>query len=270
MYLLHNCSQDQLEEILEMNQLRCIININQEIKPDLIDGHNYILYNKKQKKIIGDFSEDLEYEKTLIHNTEKTITLHNQLQKMFIEATTMFECISKGEQDEVKDILVKYPKHIRVKLLDFIELYFEITIPEKKKLLKSISEKRVNVPTEEREQENLRKIRISSENKAQIQKEYNLIMKNVNIGREFIQLLHKYKAKHVNQSNLDMDQLINPSKLYLYLRTHHWKEGIPHDFIIKWVQMKNTQGKVKEDTKRSLRELINALNISSRKNCKGC
>mgnify|MGYP006299046569 FL=1 len=86
-------------------------------------------------------------------------------------------------------------------------------------------------------------------------------MNHANIGREFIQLLHKYKTEHVNQSNLEMDQLINPSKLYAYLRMHHWKKEIPPEFVKNWVQMKNTEGALKEETKSELKELLADLNI---------
>jgi hypothetical protein len=261
MYILYNCSKKQLKQILKMENLRCIININKKIEQDFINGYNYILYNKKQKKLLTDLCSNLEYEKELIKNSEKIITLHNELQKIFIEATSIFECISQGEERKVLDSLSKYPNSIRKKLLDFIELYFKIIVPKKENLLLSVPEKPIKKSFRDKKKTKGRSITNSSESKAQFLKEYNRIVEHANIGREFIQLLHNYKANHVNQSNLDIDQLINPSKLYSYLRMHHWKKEIPPEFIKDWVQMKNTQGNLEEETKLELKELLRNLNI---------
>ena len=48
--------------------------------------------------------------------------------------------------------------------------------------------------------------------------EYGLIIAtNKIIAREFIEQLHEYRSNNVNASNLKLDQMYNPQKLYNYL-----------------------------------------------------
>ena len=49
--------------------------------------------------------------------------------------------------------------------------------------------------------------------------------------------------------------------LFRSLRMHHWKKEIPPEFVKNWVQMKNTQGTLEEETKLELKELLRDLNI---------
>ncbi len=71
--------------------------------------------------------------------------------------------------------------------------------------------------------------------------EYAFIMeRNKKIAREFAQALLDYRKKNVNSRNLDLSQLHDPKRIYCYLRSHHWKKGIPGEFAVNWIGMNNT------------------------------
>jgi hypothetical protein len=67
--------------------------------------------------------------------------------------------------------------------------------------------------------------------------EYSLIANlNKSVVKEFVRLLRDYRFQKINPSNLDLEQLYSPQKLYNYLRNRHWSAGIPEQFICKWYQ----------------------------------
>ena len=94
-------------------------------------------------------------------------------------------------------------------------------------------------------------------------REYQVIIATNNvIAREFIKLLHEYRSKKVNPSNLKLDQLYDPQKLYNYLRTHHWKKGIPEDFLVCWFKILNSSFKLKNEELSDFESILNKLNVT--------
>ncbi|MFW9820931.1 MAG: hypothetical protein ACFFE5_15090, partial [Candidatus Thorarchaeota archaeon] len=88
------------------------------------------------------------------------------------------------------------------------------------------------------------------------------------IGKEFIQLLHEYRSKKVNPAHLELDELYNPQKLYNYLRNHHWKEGIPKDFIDEWYQMNISNYKLNEADQIDFEKIKRKLGLEITKSSK--
>ena len=91
-----------------------------------------------------------------------------------------------------------------------------------------------------------------------------IIQKNNFIAQEFIQVLHSYRSKKVNSSNLDLSQLYNPQKLYNYLRNHHWKNGIPVEFIQEWVHMNHTNYSLKDTDIDDFESILKEFNIEKK------
>jgi len=89
-----------------------------------------------------------------------------------------------------------------------------------------------------------------------------LVSTNKQIGKEFIQLLHDYRAKKVNSSHLGLGQLFNPLELYNYLRNHHWKEGIPASFVKEWSEMKLSQYELTEQDQLDFDNILKQLNLN--------
>jgi hypothetical protein len=85
--------------------------------------------------------------------------------------------------------------------------------------------------------------------------------KNKKLREEFVQLLHEYRVKHVNESNLELRELYSPQLLYNYLRKHHWDKGIPQKFLEDWIQMKQTKHQLGEKEHLDFEEILVDLKI---------
>ncbi|GAG08859.1 unnamed protein product, partial [marine sediment metagenome] len=61
--------------------------------------------------------------------------------------------------------------------------------------------------------------------------------------------------------NLEIDQLYYPKKLYNYLRNHHWKQGIPQDFISNWIQKISTNSHLVENDRLDFQIIFENLQL---------
>ena len=61
---------------------------------------------------------------------------------------------------------------------------------------------------------------------------------------------------------MELDELYNPQKLYNYLRNHHWKDGIPEDFIQEWSQMEISNYQLSESDELDLKAILKKLGIN--------
>ncbi|TFG20505.1 MAG: hypothetical protein EU529_14760 [Promethearchaeota archaeon] len=89
-----------------------------------------------------------------------------------------------------------------------------------------------------------------------------IVGQNDYITKEFFQLLHDFRTRKVNPSNLELGQLNNPQKLYNYLRNHHWSVNIPEEFLIDWISMKLTGHKLSDIDISDFNHIFNKLGIS--------
>jgi hypothetical protein len=218
LYFIYNMDREKVKELMEVDGIRCIINSNENLS-SLANGSKFIFFNKKNNQFLNYNITDreLEFENSLIKNSQDADILQETIQKIKIAATRVFKELNQaGNLENLPNILVEYEQKYWKSILDFTSNYFEINIPDisgikskPKKPLKDYSD------------------------------EYEVIIStNPVLGKEFIQLLHDYRSKKVNPAHLELEELYNPQKLYNYLRNHHWKEGIPKTFINEWIQMK--------------------------------
>ena len=215
LFFIYNADSQKIKEIMELKGLRCIMNASENVK-DLADGNAFIFFNKKNNQFLNyDLSDsELEFENHLISSSENEAVLQDKIQKIKTIATRVFtELNQKGNLDDLAKILGDYHQKYWTRILDFTSNYFDVNVPQidvkqVKKVLLDFSE------------------------------EYETcVSTNRTIGRNFVKHLHDYRSKRVNPSHLELEELYNPRKLYNYLRNHHWKDGIPDDFIQEWMQM---------------------------------
>ena len=157
-------------------------------------------------------------------------------------ATRIFTEVNKDSTlKNLPEILQDFEKKHWNTIIKFTENYFNINIPD--------------VST-------LRFTRSPRKRLRDFSQEYELILStSKQIRKEFIQLLHEYLGKKVNASNLELEELFNPQKLYNYLRNHHWKEGIPHDFIDDWYKMEFSQYTLHESDQADFDNILKKLGI---------
>jgi len=245
LFFIENAGKEQLQEIMELERIRCIINSNENIS-DLANGNKFIFFNKKHGQFINyDVSdEELDFENELISNSESKELLQEQIQKIKIAASRIFRELNQtGDLQNIPEILRDYDKKYWKSILGFTRNYYDIVIPEGK-----ISEFRVKP----------QKVLKDFSDEYEV-----LISTNKPIGKEFIQLLHEYRSKKVNPQHLELEELYNPLRLYNYLRNHHWREGIPNDFIQEWMKMEISGYKLTTLDKSDFKNIFDQLKIAS-------
>ena len=243
LYFIYNVNKENLNELIDLQGVRCIINTNESVR-DLVNGSTYIFFNKKHNQFLNYNVPDSElaFEKYLISTSENEMILQDKIQHIKSLATKIFTEVNKDSKlKHLPEILQEYEKKYWNAIIKFTENYFKITIPDVSTLTFTRSPRK--------------KLQDYSQ-------EYELIVStNKQIGKEFIQLLHEYRGKKVNPSNLELEELFNPQKLYNYLRNHHWKEEIPHDFIDDWYTMNFSQYTLDESDQADFEAILKKLGI---------
>ena len=245
LFLIYNIDKNKIKEIMELKDIHCIINSNENVA-DLVDGSRFIFFNKKNNQFINydTLDSELEFERGLISSSKNKEILQDKIQKIKFAATRIFTELNQQKNlNSLPTILEDYDMNNWQQILQFTSSYYDINIPD-------IS--------------NIKKIHLKSSSKANkkdFSEEYEIILSsNKYIGKEFIQLLLDYRTKRVNPAHLEIEQFF-PNNLYNYLRNHHWKEGIPEDFIKEWVQMNYSQYTLTESDKLDFENILDQLGL---------
>ncbi|MFW9822943.1 MAG: hypothetical protein ACFFE4_08420 [Candidatus Thorarchaeota archaeon] len=247
LYFIYNLDKAKVKEVINLENIRCILNTSENVS-ELANGGKFVFFNKKSNQFLNLEASDLSYEEYLISNSGNKEVLKDNIQKIKITASLIFsELTQNNSLDIIPQLLKGYDKKYWKKILDFTCNYFDINIPNIPQL-KLFGNIQSTHSTEEKLQD--------------FSEEYNiLVSKNRSIGKEFIQLLHDYRSKRVNSSHLGLEQLFNPLELYNYLRNHHWKEGIPEEFIKEWSEMRLSQYKLTESDYDDFESIISMFNL---------
>lgn len=249
LFLIYNLDRIRIQEITTLSNIRCILNTNENVS-DLANCDNFIYFNKKTQKFLNYEvkEEDLELENYLFSISDNETALLEHVQKLKIVATRIFvELNENGHLNALSDILSEYDQKYWYKILKFVKLYFKIEVPEIADLKKKLSQRSAN----------------TKNNDLHFSEEYEYIVSlNKNITKEFLQLLHSYRSERVNPSNLELDQLFNPQKLYEYLRIHHWQNGVPEDFLTRWIQMSSTGYRLLDEDLNDFETILKKLGSS--------
>lgn len=248
MFFISNVTHHQLQKIIALDSIRCIINTNEIIENFPIDKSDYIFFNKKSKKFLNFNPENIDYniETWLIKSSENQSILQDSIVKIKSISNQLFtELNHNGEKKKLIEILSEYEKKYWDKIIQFTENYYQIKVPELP---------RVRNSPDLAEDQSL----------DEHSEEYEAIMKfNSQIAREFVQAIHEYRSNKINSANLELLELFSPRKLYKYLREHHWERGIPEDFLQDWVNMNNTHYPLSNSDRQDFLDLFEKLNISS-------
>ncbi len=243
LFFISNAGKEQLQQIMGLERIRCIINSNEDIG-DLANGNKFVFFNKKHGQFINyEINDDkLAFEKDLISKSEDQELLQEQIQKIKIAASRIFREINENDNlYNLPKILNDYKKKYWNSILTFTKNYYDINIPDISTLsLKDSPQKILKDFSDEYE---------------------TLVTTNKAIGKEFVQILHDYRSKRVNPQHLELEELYNPLRLYNYLRNHHWKGGIPQDFVSAWVRMELSGYRLTESDQEDFDLIIEKLGL---------
>ncbi len=247
-FFITNINSNELHEIMELDNIHCVINANEKIDCTIDNGH-FVFYNKKSGSFLNydPTKINLEFEKQLINSSKNKSILQDKILRIKSIATTIFTELNEElniNSRKISQILSEYDPKYWDKILGFTRFYYKIEIPEvdvkfffNKKLKYSNKKPLIDFSDEY----------------------HTIVSSNRKLGREFIQLLHDYRSRKVNPSNLDLEQLYNPQKLYDYLRNHHWKNGLDKEFLTKWQKMNHTKYTLDKDDLSDLYKIFNIL-----------
>ncbi len=241
LYFIFNVDRGKVKELMALDGIRCIINSNENIS-NLANGSRFVFFNKKNNQFLNYnlTPKELEFETSLISDSQDEDILQENIQKIKIAATRIFKELNQtGTLETLPDILSEYDKKHWSSILEFTSQYYDINIPDTKDM-KFKTPKKLNDFSDEYEV---------------------LISTNRALGKEFIQLLHEYRSKKVNPAHLELDELYNPQKLYGYLKNHHWKEGIPNDFVEEWYQMNISGYQLTESDQVDFENIVRKLGL---------
>jgi hypothetical protein len=245
-YFILNATVEHIEQLLESKNIHCVINTSENVA-SLANGSKYIFFNKKNKLFLNyDFSKvDLTLENEILQRAHNKHELIDEIFKIKNAASKIFSSInSNSSGNELPTILSAFKSSYWDKILEYTQLFYDIAIPEIPK-----TQIKVN--------------KTQSKPLIDYSHEYTMILKsNKKIGQEFIQSLHEYRYRKVNPANLEIEQLYYPAQLYKYLRNHHWKQGIPQDFIDEWVLMRNTRNSLTEEDLFEFKKLFQKLKMN--------
>jgi len=247
-FFITNINSNEIHEIMELDNIHCVINASEKIDSTIDDGH-FVFYNKKNGSFLNynPSKTNLEFEKQLIDTSKNKSILQDKILRIKSIATTIFTEINEElsmNSRKIAQILSEYDPKYWDKILGFTRLYYKIEIPE--------IDVKFSIDQKSKNSNKKPLIDFSDEY-------HTIVSSNRKLGREFIQLLHDYRSRKVNSSNLDLEQLYNPQKLYDYLRNHHWKNGIDKEFLTEWQKMNNTKYALNEDDLSDFHKIFNIL-----------
>jgi len=247
-FFITNINSNEIHAIMELDNIHCVINASEKIDSTIDDGH-FVFYNKKNGSFLNynPSKTNLEFEKQLIDTSKNKSILQDKILRIKSIATTIFTEINEElsiNSRKIAQILSEYDPKYWDKILGFTRLYYKIEIPE--------IDVKFSIDQKSKNSNKKPLIDFSDEY-------HTIVSSNRKLGREFIQLLHDYRSRKVNSSNLDLEQLYNPQKLYDYLRNHHWKNGIDKEFLTEWQKMNNTKYALNEDDLSDFHKIFNIL-----------
>jgi len=248
LYFILNVNKNKLEEIMSVEDVRCIINSNDNVS-NLVNGENFIFYNKKNKSFLNyaPTNEDLAFARHLIADSDDLTLLSEKILNLKIASRKIFgEINTSKDPKNLHTILKDYDKKYWKKILEHVHLFFRIIIP----------------PNFYQECSGNGTGKSVHKDRSVFDEEYNdIVCTNSDIAKEFIQQLHNFREKNVNPSNLELEQLYNPQKLYNYLRSHHWKQEFPEKFLSKWLKMSVTRYTLQDNDYTDFEKIFKKLNI---------
>ncbi|MHA1657737.1 MAG: hypothetical protein ACTSUT_01270 [Promethearchaeota archaeon] len=252
---IYNLDAKKIREIMKLKNIRCVLNTSENVSHLASgSGNDFIFYNKKSKEFVNfDVNAlDLDFEKQLISSSANETILQDKIQKIKIVATRIFTEINEGNAlDNLTEILADYDYKYWKKILLHVSRYYQVVVPEVKELAplqkENITQSKKRFCTDAKDFFN----------------EYEILVNfNKDIGKKFVQLLHGFCSKKVNQSNLEIEQLYYPQKLYNYLRNHHWKSGISEEFLVSWVQAIKSNGVLSKDNLADFETIFEKIKVS--------
>ncbi|MCK4237717.1 MAG: hypothetical protein KAX33_01250 [Candidatus Lokiarchaeota archaeon] len=242
-FIITNVNREEIEKLIKIKNFHCIINTKEEVSDNLISNSDFVVYNKKTKTFLNqDFSNiDLSFETEIIQKSSSLEFLADEIQSIKNLGNRIYLEFNKtGKIEDIIYLLSELKPQYHKKILEFVSNYYDIVIPI------SIS-KELNQP--------------NKNTGSKIIEQYQKIQKiNLKIFSIFKTLLQDYK-KNFDDSNLATKQLF-PKNFFVYLREHHWKNGIPRKFLNNWHSRYISQMNPNEEDYTEFKQILSILNVS--------
>lgn len=218
-YIISSIGKEQLNEIVQLENIHCIINLSEKPSKALSQNKDFVIFNNKTHSFSNyDFTNiDLSFEKSVIQDAKSLQFLLDKVSSLKNIANDLYiEICNSGSAEKFPQIIQDLDPKYHKKLLEFVSNYYRINIPDyESKPTKKIKKKK----------EETSKV-INSKYSEQYERVKEI---NPRIFTVFKNVLQDYK-KNFDDSNLSIDQLF-PNKFYVYLMENYWRNGIPENLI---------------------------------------
>ncbi|MFO7797514.1 MAG: hypothetical protein ACQERB_12250 [Promethearchaeati archaeon] len=254
-HLIYNLNKKKAKQLLDLENAHAILNITQNAT-DLIESthSNFVFYNKKSTKFLNyDFENvDLTMERMILSLAKNYSMLRDALQEIKNTANKIYIAMnSNPESLNIEEIASAYTLQEQERVIEFTENYYNIILPEDTNDGDSIKGSRLQSKAEDT-------------TALDFTNEFDIIQsQNKHLFQVFITQLDEYRTSNVNPSNLELSELFTPSRLYNYLRRHHWSEGFPKDFLIQWKDTLNKNGELSEKERADFQTILHKLGVQS-------
>jgi len=94
LYFIYNLDKSKVKEVLSLENIRCVLNASENVS-DLVDGSNFVFFNKKSNQFLNLEEKDLSYEEYLITNSGNKEVLQDNIQKIKITASLIFNELNR-------------------------------------------------------------------------------------------------------------------------------------------------------------------------------
>ncbi|TXT60883.1 MAG: hypothetical protein BAJALOKI2v1_70035 [Promethearchaeota archaeon] len=253
-FIISNLPRKDIQALSKVKGLHCIINTSANLTD--LKTQAFILYNKKRQQFVNYPMEeqDLTFEKKIFAEKNDDESYSSTLDKIHeISKKLVYKINAESNKKKVSEILEEYSKEEAQKIIEYTLNFYGIEA--------SVLDLEMVGNTKHSANNSNGNRTIDSTISEEYQK---IISSNKMLSAEFVPTLHDYRFNNVNESNLDLDELYSPESLYIYLRKHHWKDGIPKDFLKEWLKMENTGYKLTEQDILDFEILLNELKVPTK------
>jgi len=249
--LILNVDKTDILDLCRLEEFRGVINTRMKVvKLDVMikaQESGFIVYNKKLKSFPNySFKDiDLTFETEILNKCPSLEILIDEIGSLRSLSKKVYLALN---QENVKEEIIKILQEVKPqyykKIFERVSNYYNINVPSE---ILEISDNKGK---------NDKKLTKNEKEIGLLQ--YDKISKiNPQIFNIFVTSLSNYK-ENFNDRNLVIKQYF-PENFYVYLKSHHWKENIPEEFLENFCRQVSNQMDYSDDVYEDLKEVLTII-----------
>lgn len=253
--LILNVDKADILDLCKLEKFRGVINTRmKEIKPDVMikaQKSGFIIYNKKLKSFPNySFKDiDLTFETEILNKCPSLEILIDEIGSLRSLSKKIYLALNQeNEKEEIIKILQEIKPQYYNKIFEQVSNYYNINVPSE--ILEISDDKGKNDKELSKDEKEIGLL------------QYDKVRKiNPQIFNIFVTSLSNYK-ENFNDRNLVIKQYF-PENFYVYLKSHHWKENIPEEFLENFCRQVSNQVDYSDDVYEDLKKILTTIGVGN-------